>query len=76
MHCHYYIIVHELFEGMAVTISEVEKRPEGTKTCGDYRILQSLFYEKLAFNPDSSSVEMIASFSFVFLCSLLAWMSF
>ena len=77
MHCH---IVPDLLEGMAVAINEVEKRqnppPEGTKTCGDYRISQSLFYEKLAFDPDSSSVKKIASFSFVFLCSLLAWMSF
>ena len=77
MHCH---IVPDLLEGMAVVINEVEKRqnppPEGTKTCGDYRISQSLFYEKLAFDPDNSSVEMIASFSFVLLCSLLAWMTF
>jgi hypothetical protein len=65
---------------MAVVINVAEKRqnppPEGTKTCGHFRISQSLYYEKLAFDPDSSSVETIASFSFVLLCSLLASMTF
>ena len=77
MHCH---IEPDLIEGMAVVINVAEKRqnppPEGTKTCGHFRISQSLFYEKLAFDPDSSSVKMIASFSFVLLCSLLALMTF
>ena len=73
MHCH---IEPDLIEGMAVVINVAEKRqnppPEGIKTCGHFRISQSLFYEKLAFDPDSSSIKMIASFSFVLLCSLLA----
>ena len=73
MHCH---IVPDLLEGMAVAINEVEKRPnpppEGTKTCGDFRISQSLFYKKLAFDPNSSSAGVIASFAFVMVCSLLS----
>ena len=73
MHCH---IEPDLIEGMAVAINEVEKRhnppPEGTKTCGDYRIAQSVFYGKLAFDPDSSFFEMSASFAFVLLLCLLS----
>ena len=77
MHCH---IVPDLLEGMAVAINEVEKRqnppPEGTKTCGDYRIASSLFYEKLAFDPDNSTTKMIASFAFTLMCTLLAVFAF
>ena len=77
MHCH---IVPDLLEGMAVVINEVEKRhnppPEGVKTCGDFRISQNIFYDKLAFDPDSSSMEMIASFAVVLLFNLLSMFVF
>ena len=70
MHCH---IVPDLLEGMAVAINEVEKRqnppPEGVKTCGDFRISQSVFYDALAFDPDSASMKMIANFAFILLFS-------
>ena len=77
MHCH---IVPDLLEGMAVAINEVEKRhnppPDNVKTCGDFRISQSVFYDKLAFDPDSSSLETIASVGFVFLLTLLSLLFF
>ena len=58
-----------------MVINEVEKcqNPQ-INTCGDYRISQSLFYEKLAFDPDNSSVEVIGSFTFVILCTLFTLM--
>ena len=73
MHCH---IVPDLLEGMAVVINEVEKRqnppPEGTKVCGDYRIAQSVFYEKLAFDPDSSNMKLSASVASILLLCLFS----
>ena len=57
MHCH---IVPDLIEGMAVVINEVEEfqnpPPEGLGVCGDFKISQSMFYDKIAFDPTSSNV--------------------
>ena len=65
MHCH---IVPDLIEGMAVVINEVEKfqnsPPEGMSMCGDFNISQSIFYEKIAFDPLSTrnlAVKMAAN---------------
>ena len=68
MHCH---IVPDLIEGMAVVINEVEKfqnpPPEGLSTCGDFNISQSVFYEKIAFDPltRNLAVKMVANVGIV-----------
>ena len=36
------------------------------KSCGDYRISQSLFYERLAFDPDNSSLRRLQAFHLCF----------
>ena len=80
MHCH---IVPDLIEGMAVVINEVEKLqnppPEGMSTCGNFKISQSTFYEKIAFDPASTrnlakksipSVAIIMASAFILLLGL------
>ncbi len=63
LHCH---IVPDLLEGMSVMINEVESRhnppPDDINKCGDFRISQSLFYEKLAFDPSNAAQGMVASY--------------
>ena len=63
LHCH---IVPDLLEGMSVMINEVESRhnppPDNINKCGDFRISQSLFYEKLAFDPSNAAQGMVASY--------------
>ena len=80
MHCH---IVPDLIEGMAVVINEVEKfqnpPPEGLTTCGDFNISQSLFYEKVVFDPLSSrnlAVKMVARFGVVVVNLLILLFAF
>ena len=55
LHCH---IVPDLLEGMAVAINEVERfhnpPPDGLDRCGDYKISQATFYDKIAFDPLST----------------------
>lgn len=66
LHCH---IVPDLLEGMSVIINEVESRqnpaPKGFKTCGDFRISQSTFYEKLAFVPGGAAGCHVASVTLI-----------
>ena len=68
LHCH---IVPDLLEGMSVMIDEVRSRqnppPDNINRCGDFRISQSLFYEKLAFDPSNAAVIKVASY----LCTVL-----
>ena len=56
LHCH---ISPDLLEGMSVMISEVRSRhnppPDNFNRCGDFRIAQSLFYDKLAFEPSNGA---------------------
>lgn len=72
MHCH---IISDLLEGMAVVINEVASRqnpaPPGFPVCGGFSISQRQFSESFAFNPDSSGVREVASWS-LFLVSLLS----
>lgn len=75
MHCH---IVPDLIEGMAVVINEVEKfqnpPPEGLSTCGDFNMSQSMFYEKIAFDPLATrnpALKMIANAGIVAISLLI-----
>ena len=60
LHCH---IVPDLLEGMSVMIDEVRSQqnpaPDNINICGNFKISQSQFYEKLAFNPSNSATEDI-----------------
>ena len=80
MHCH---IVPDLIEGMAVVINEVEKfqnpPPEGLSTCGDFNISQSVFYEKIAFDPLSTrnlAVKTVANVGIVVINFLILLFEF
>ncbi len=73
LHCH---IVPDLLEGMSVMIDEVRSRqnppPDNINRCGDFRISQALFYEKLEFDPSNTAEMRVASYLCVLVVSVFA----